>query len=74
MHVAMKRHDEMCDAHGLDHREEYRAEHMVSRVVLAMGLVRTDVEVGEVSIAFRRAERFGQTQSRPELGPLGRCG
>lgn len=48
-HVTMEGHDQVGDADGLHDGQDYGTLHLVTRTILAMGLSRADMEVGNVA-------------------------
>lgn len=48
-HVPVERHDQVGDADRLDDGQDDGALHLVTCAIVAMGLVRPDVEVGDVT-------------------------
>lgn len=50
-YVAVQQDGQVRDADGLDDGQDYGALHMVAGTVFAVGIVRSDVEVGDIASA-----------------------
>lgn len=53
---AVQCHGQMGDSDGLDDGQDHGAQHMVSSAILAVGLGRADVEIGDVAGALAEGE------------------
>ncbi len=68
-HVAMERNGQVGDPDRLDDGHDHGAVHVVAGGILAMGVGRSDVEIGDVSRASRPQ---GEAEAREERATRGR--